>query len=150
MAGSYKHLVAEDGTFTFDLIENMGDAYEACEECFDKITAIREQLREAREGLIQTHEEDQEYTVTFTQELREELAEVREQLREQGEIKAELQRLLKEGAATVRRLTDALSCLAHNVINVDVVGYAALYREAKRALAEMGMSGCPSCSYGDD
>ncbi|KKK99213.1 hypothetical protein LCGC14_2634990 [marine sediment metagenome] len=48
MAGSYKHLVAEDGTFTFDLIENMGDAYEACEECFEKIRRLTDALREVR------------------------------------------------------------------------------------------------------
>lgn len=40
MAGSYNHLVGEDGKFTFDLIENMGDAYEACEECFDIIKKL--------------------------------------------------------------------------------------------------------------
>ena len=34
MAGSYKHCEAEDGTFSFELIENMGDAYEACEHMF--------------------------------------------------------------------------------------------------------------------
>ncbi len=83
-------------------------------KCAKENTALREQLREAREGLIQTHEEDQEYTVTFTQELREELAEVREQLRKADEIKAELQRLLKEGAVTVRRLTAALRDAAHD------------------------------------
>lgn len=37
MAGSYRHLVGRDGKFTFDLIDNLGDAYEACEECFDII-----------------------------------------------------------------------------------------------------------------
>jgi hypothetical protein len=35
MAGSYSHLRdAQTGQFRFDLIENLGDAYEACEECF--------------------------------------------------------------------------------------------------------------------
>ena len=36
MAGSYKHCTNEDGSFRSedftDLIENLGDAYEACEE----------------------------------------------------------------------------------------------------------------------
>ncbi len=32
MAGSFDHCDKDDGTFCFDLIENMGDAHEACEE----------------------------------------------------------------------------------------------------------------------
>ena len=31
MAGSFDHVCNNDGTFRFDLIENMGDAHEACE-----------------------------------------------------------------------------------------------------------------------
>lgn len=31
MAGSYKHCLADDGTFDFSCIENLGDAEEACE-----------------------------------------------------------------------------------------------------------------------
>lgn len=34
MAGSYGHLRAGDGSFQFDLIENLGDAHEACEMTF--------------------------------------------------------------------------------------------------------------------
>ena len=35
MAGSYHHLRdTETGFFRFDLLENLRDAYEACEECF--------------------------------------------------------------------------------------------------------------------
>jgi len=34
MAGSLNHIVASDGTFTMDYIENLGDACEALEECF--------------------------------------------------------------------------------------------------------------------
>ncbi len=34
MAGSYDHCRDDDGNFTFDLIENMGDAYETCEMMF--------------------------------------------------------------------------------------------------------------------
>ena len=34
MAGSYNHCRNEDGSFSFDLIENMGDAWEACEMMF--------------------------------------------------------------------------------------------------------------------
>lgn len=37
MAGSFRHLVGEDGGFTMDLIENLGDANEALEECYDMI-----------------------------------------------------------------------------------------------------------------
>lgn len=32
MAGSYGHCCKDDGSFWFDLIENLGDAYEACEQ----------------------------------------------------------------------------------------------------------------------
>jgi hypothetical protein len=42
MAGSLNHMIAEDGSFDFDLIENLGDAHEACEECFDIIAALLE------------------------------------------------------------------------------------------------------------
>lgn len=31
MAGSYRHCRAKDGSFRFNLIENLGDAEEACE-----------------------------------------------------------------------------------------------------------------------
>jgi hypothetical protein len=31
MAGSYQHCRSETGSFTFELIENLGDAHEACE-----------------------------------------------------------------------------------------------------------------------
>lgn len=34
MAGSLNHIVDKDGGFTMDLIENLGDAHEALEECF--------------------------------------------------------------------------------------------------------------------
>lgn len=34
MAGSYKHCKSESGSFRFDLIENMGDAHEACHQMF--------------------------------------------------------------------------------------------------------------------
>lgn len=33
MAGSFYHLM-KNGRFSFDTIENMGDAYECAEECF--------------------------------------------------------------------------------------------------------------------
>jgi hypothetical protein len=33
MAGSLNHITQEDGSFTMDLIENLGDAHEALEEC---------------------------------------------------------------------------------------------------------------------
>lgn len=32
MSGSYRHCLEEDGSFTFDFIENLGDAREACEQ----------------------------------------------------------------------------------------------------------------------
>lgn len=34
MAGSFNHVVADNGTFTMGSIENLGDAHEALEECF--------------------------------------------------------------------------------------------------------------------
>ncbi len=39
MAGSFEHIVNEKGNFYMDLIENMGDAHEALEECFEIIKA---------------------------------------------------------------------------------------------------------------
>jgi hypothetical protein len=41
MAGSYEHLINDDGGFRFDLIENMGDAYETCEDCFKIIQQLK-------------------------------------------------------------------------------------------------------------
>lgn len=40
MAGSYNHIVGDDGKFCMDLIENLGDAHEALEECFDMIACL--------------------------------------------------------------------------------------------------------------
>lgn len=37
MAGSLTHIIGSDGRFRMDLIENLGDACEALEECFDII-----------------------------------------------------------------------------------------------------------------
>jgi len=37
MAGSLNHIVNDDGTFTMDFIENLGDAHEALEECYQLI-----------------------------------------------------------------------------------------------------------------
>ena len=34
MAGSLAHLVGKDGKFTMNLIDNMGDAQEALQECY--------------------------------------------------------------------------------------------------------------------
>ena len=34
MAGSFRHCVGKDGGFAMDLLENMGDAHEACEQMF--------------------------------------------------------------------------------------------------------------------
>ena len=40
MAGSLAHIIAKDGCFNMDLIENMGDAYGALEECFHIILLL--------------------------------------------------------------------------------------------------------------
>lgn len=41
MAGSYRHIINRDGSFIGDdlteMIENLGDAHEALEECYDMI-----------------------------------------------------------------------------------------------------------------
>ena len=42
MAGSYDHICNEDGSFRVDLIEKMGDAHEALEECHEIIRRLRE------------------------------------------------------------------------------------------------------------
>ena len=44
MAGSLKHLIDDDGNFAFDLIDNMGDAHEACEDCVAEIERLRASL----------------------------------------------------------------------------------------------------------
>ena len=44
MAGSYKHLTDDNGAFRFDLIENMGDAHEACQEMWTVINLMEEGL----------------------------------------------------------------------------------------------------------
>lgn len=50
MAGSLAHLINEEtGEFQFDLIENMGDAYEACEDCVAIIKDMAERLIELEE-----------------------------------------------------------------------------------------------------
>ena len=41
MAGRIDHLSDEDGKFTMDLIENMGDAHEALEECYTVINKLQ-------------------------------------------------------------------------------------------------------------
>lgn len=38
MAGSYQHIVNKDGSFIgVELLDNLGDAWEALEECYDMI-----------------------------------------------------------------------------------------------------------------
>ena len=44
MAGSYGHIVGKDGGFRgVDLIDNLGDAYEALEECYGMIWWLAQQ-----------------------------------------------------------------------------------------------------------
>ena len=40
MAGSFEMLIAQGGSFQMDLIENMGDAHEALEDCFNLIAEL--------------------------------------------------------------------------------------------------------------
>lgn len=44
MAGSLAHIVTDDGAFTMEFIENLGDAHEALEECFDLIGVLTSDL----------------------------------------------------------------------------------------------------------
>ena len=46
MAGSLNHIVDDDGHFTMDSIENLGDAWEALEECFHIILELTEGKKE--------------------------------------------------------------------------------------------------------
>lgn len=58
MAGSYRHCVSDDGEFRgTELIDNLGDAYEALEEMYDMIQQLsggdRQKIFEAwRDGHI--------------------------------------------------------------------------------------------------
>ena len=52
MAGSWGHIVADDGRFRgTELIENLGDAYEALEECYGIVMVLsggdQEQIADA-------------------------------------------------------------------------------------------------------
>lgn len=40
MAGSLSHIINKDGAFDMNMIENLGDAEEALEECFQIIFAL--------------------------------------------------------------------------------------------------------------
>ena len=55
MAGSLKHIIDERGRFTMDLIDNLGDAHEALEDCFDIISRMArgDELRESVKPTIE-------------------------------------------------------------------------------------------------
>ncbi len=61
MAGSYKHIVDSDNSFIgVDLIEDLGDAHEALEECYEMILYLtggdKHKILEAyREGYFKKH-----------------------------------------------------------------------------------------------
>jgi hypothetical protein len=40
MAGSLRHIIGSDGKLTMELIDNLGDAYEALEECYALIIEL--------------------------------------------------------------------------------------------------------------
>lgn len=48
MAGSLNHIVDNNGAFKMTTIENMGDAHEALEECFDLIALLLEEIPDHR------------------------------------------------------------------------------------------------------
>lgn len=51
MAGSYKHCCNDDGSFRFDLIENMGDAHETCEEMHGMIRRLQRWVDDLQSGM---------------------------------------------------------------------------------------------------
>jgi len=52
MAGSYKHIVNSDGSFRgTHLLDHMGDAFEALQECYDMIQWLSERLVKASGGV---------------------------------------------------------------------------------------------------
>jgi hypothetical protein len=66
MAGSWQHMTTKSGKFLNNerfcgMIENLGDAYEAAEECFGMVHWLAEQLAnvtgQPREDLIRAAEE---------------------------------------------------------------------------------------------
>lgn len=52
MAGSLAHIVTDDGEFTMDLIENLGDAHEALEECLAVVKGVLGYFGEVQEVWI--------------------------------------------------------------------------------------------------
>lgn len=58
MAGSYRHLVGRDGKFSMDLIEDMGDAREALEECYGRIGILAGDPERLEDAVRQLHSRD--------------------------------------------------------------------------------------------
>lgn len=56
MAGSLNHIIADDGSFDMELIENMGDAHEALGECHQFIAALLSMLNEPQAALFELSE----------------------------------------------------------------------------------------------
>jgi len=67
MAGSINHITDENGKFTMKYIENLGDAHEALEECFNEIQRLKKICQE----FIWAEENPVEYKTEMTR-LREE------------------------------------------------------------------------------
>ena len=57
MASSYKHLEDHLGDFTFESIENMGDAHEACRDCFRIIKNQRAAIARQHKALLKVSNE---------------------------------------------------------------------------------------------
>ena len=51
MAGSLSHITDENGQFTFDRVDNMGDAWETCEECFNDIKKLEAEKKAISDDL---------------------------------------------------------------------------------------------------
>lgn len=46
MAGSYRHIINKDGSFCgTDLLDHMGDAYEALEDCYNIIQKLKKRKK---------------------------------------------------------------------------------------------------------
>jgi hypothetical protein len=54
MAGSFRHIVAEDGTFSMSSIDNLGDAHEALDECFKIIRHLTQGDREHLNNVLKS------------------------------------------------------------------------------------------------
>ena len=70
MAGSYRHITDSDNEFRgIDLIDNLGDAYEALEECWEMIKILagndKRKIFEAQEEYVRLFNPDYADKMTY-------------------------------------------------------------------------------------